>query len=209
MIENKIIQPNINQEFDEIERATNELILSWAENTSICSEEKLNKYKKNKKFYLRARSLVIEFHLLFEFYMEQYIANYFVDEIIRFLPNPRYFLFHDLVLRNVKFSFKDKVRMLKKIYKSKNKSFFTMFQTLNTIRNAFSHGYDIEDAKFNFGKKGNFFSRDNAVLLVNECLRILEELVKALERLKSDRENVEQHHLGKANLLGAFYSSTT
>ncbi len=190
VIDTNLKQIKLNQELDNIEQSTNEFILYLAERTSVCSDEELKEFKKDKNFYLKARSLIIELHLLTEINIERVIENYFVEETCSLLPLPNFRKdnFRNLILKSIKITFDDKVRILKKIYKPKDKRFFKKIETLNAIRNGFAHGVNIKDKKFNFGVRGNIFLRDNAVLFVREIVGIFDEFDKALEEIKAFRE---------------------
>jgi len=189
----KDIKQNIeNKELVAVEQAIDKIMLAWADNLCICPDEQIKKYNKNKIFYLRIRSVIIELHLFIESYIEEYIENYFIPQKQRFSSNSKKVKFRELIIKNNKFFFNDKILVLKKIYKSKDKLFFAKITTLNNLRNAFVHGFDLENNKYNFRDKGNIFFQDNIYTLLKEVNEVVEEISEALKILETSNEQEDK-----------------
>lgn len=164
-----------------------QLVINLGETLCQFSEETLRKFNKTKKYFITLRSIVIEFHLLIEYFIEQYIIKYFIDEQFEVLPEPKVFIFQDSIIKNKWFTFENKTQVLKKIFNPKKKGFFKKIRDINDIRNAFAHGYHLEDKKFNYGDKGNIFYKNNAVTLIEDAFFVVGELSKGLDGLKYNK----------------------
>ncbi|KPK98198.1 MAG: hypothetical protein AMJ95_05685 [Omnitrophica WOR_2 bacterium SM23_72] len=164
----------------------NELIIDLGNKLCWFSEDTLKRFNKTKKHFIMLRSMVLEFHLLIEYNIEQYIVKYFIDEHGP-LPDPREYTFYDVVIKNRNFTFESKVQVLKKIFKPRDKKLFKKIADLNKIRNAFAHGYQIEDKKFNYLEKGNIFYKNNAASLIEDAFDIIDDITKGIDLLKSNK----------------------
>jgi len=118
------------------ETQLNNLIIDLGETNSFVSVEDLRLFDKSIKFYIMLRSLTIEFHILIEYLIEDFISIYFVGigENLD-LPNSKRFQFKEMIIKTRFFTFEEKKNVLKKIYKSEDKNFYAKLETINDIRN--------------------------------------------------------------------------
>lgn len=161
------------------QKKVNNLIVYLAETFSHITNDELKAYNIDKKVLIMARSLIIEIHILLEFYIDECIANYFITQEYFLYPLNK-IIFKNTILRTKNLSFKDKIDILRKTHKSQLVGYFKILERINNVRNAFVHGYPINDKKFNYKDGEQIFHKNNIFNLWDDAFKIIDILKKCI-----------------------------